>query len=382
MKYLLSRGEPLPSRSAIRKESKKEISFLDIEDGIRDEMDASQRIAPPDLGVALTRVRELSTLELTREPALCAPYPQPASLDQCKQSSAWWVESLVIPLQPRLSRILSRMARKAWGISDDMRNQLGLYRVVFKSLYSTMTMRIAQYLQYDEMVCLRRCLEIAVPREESAEAFERHFPARHTLKHSDPPGDKNAKELKRKEAAAVAWDRRRDESGGIMLFRMEEQVEVVSTSVVQVVSTVTKRSYTQVVLGEKVGRKRPATRMTKPLALTGTSASNSSGSGISISIPASSPEALQPIVPFSPLGKRTKLSYSSLSYAAAGTDSPQGPFVCYICHGVEGSPEALLQCHDAECTEPHAYYHVNCVHDMDIGTTFYCAACTQARDLL
>mmetsp|Transcript_9031 Transcript_9031/g.19911 ORF Transcript_9031/g.19911 Transcript_9031/m.19911 type:complete len:120 (-) Transcript_9031:907-1266(-) len=117
-------------------------------------MDASQRIAPPDLGVALTRARELSTHELTREPALCAPYPQPASLDQFKQSSAWWVESLVIPLQPRLSRIL----------------------------------------QYDEMVCLRRCLETAVPREESAEAFERHFPARHTLKRSDPPGDKNAKE--------------------------------------------------------------------------------------------------------------------------------------------------------------------------------------------
>mmetsp|Transcript_9030 Transcript_9030/g.19904 ORF Transcript_9030/g.19904 Transcript_9030/m.19904 type:complete len:239 (-) Transcript_9030:210-926(-) len=113
----------------------------------------------------------------------------------------------------------------------------------------------------------------------------------------------------------------------------------------------------------------------------GTSASDSSGSGISISIPASSPEALQPIVPFSPLGKRARPSYSPLSYAAAGTDSPQGPFVCYICHGVEGSPEALLQCHDAECTDPHAYYHVNCVHDMDIGTKFYCAACTQARDL-
>ncbi|KAJ1413186.1 hypothetical protein B484DRAFT_171727 [Ochromonadaceae sp. CCMP2298] len=239
-------------------------------------------------------------------------------------------------------------------------------------------MRIAQYLQYDEMVCLRRCLETAVPREESAEAFERHFPARHTLKRSDPPGDKNAKELKRKEVAAVAWDRRRDKSRGIRLFRMEEQVEVVSTSVV---STVTKRSYRQVALGEIVGRKRPATRTTKPRALTGTSASDSSGSGISISIPASSPEALQPIVPFSPLGKRARPSYSPLSYAAAGTDSPQGPFVCYICHGVEGSPEALLQCHDAECTDPHAYYHVNCVHDMDIGTKFYCAACTQARDL-
>jgi len=144
---------------------------------------------------------------------------------------------------------------------------------------------------------------------------------------------------------------------------------------------VTKRSYRQVALGEIVGRKRPATRTTKPRALTGTSASDSSGSGISISIPASSPEALQPIVPFSPLGKRARPSYSPLSYAAAGTDSPQGPFVCYICHGVEGSPEALLQCHDAECTDPHAYYHVNCVHDMDIGTKFYCAACTQARDL-
>jgi hypothetical protein len=74
-------------------------------------------------------------------------------------------------------------------------------------------MRIAQYLPYESMVLLRRCLEIAVPRRETTEAFEQHFPPRHILKRTDPPGDNNAKELKRKEAAAEGWDEKRNKSG-------------------------------------------------------------------------------------------------------------------------------------------------------------------------
>jgi hypothetical protein len=134
-------------------------------------------------------------------------------------------------------------------------------------------------------------------------------------------------------------------------------------------------------LGERFGTKRPYTSTRNPHALTSTSVLQHSGSSISISIPLSSPQGMVPSVPFSPLGKRPRASQSPLSVAAAGTGSPRTCFVCAMCHGIESFIDDLLQCHDTECTDPCSYYHVKCVHEMDIGADLYCEACTQARDL-